>query len=192
MTTCSLVLTVLGDDRPGLVEALAFIVAAHGGNWLESRMAHLAGKFAGILRVSVPAPQADALATALQGLETHGLRVMVEHSRADTPAHNYQWFRLNLVGHDHPGIVRDVARALAWQGINIEEFHTELASAPMSGEILFKATAQIRVPLTVVVTDLQDHLEQLAHTLMVDIVLENASAEAQTAGATASTSGLRT
>lgn len=173
MITHSLVLTVLGDDRPGLVESLASMVTAHGGNWLESRMAHLAGKFAGILRVSVPAPNAEALTTALQGLAAHGLRVMVERSLADEPAQGYQWLRLNVVGHDHPGIVRDISQALAWRGINIDEFDTELTSAPMSGEILFQATAQLRVPLAVVVTELQEHLEQLAHNLMVDIALED-------------------
>ena len=49
-----LVLTLIGSDRPGLVEAVAEVIAGHGGNWLESRMAHLAGKFAGILRVEIP------------------------------------------------------------------------------------------------------------------------------------------
>ncbi len=44
-----LVLTLIGPDRPGLVEAVAEPIAAHGGNWLESRMAHLAGQFAGIV-----------------------------------------------------------------------------------------------------------------------------------------------
>ena len=51
----NLVLTLIGPDRPGLVEAVAQPIAANGGNWLESRMAHLGGKFAGILRVDVPA-----------------------------------------------------------------------------------------------------------------------------------------
>ena len=39
----SLVMTVMGEDRPGLVEALARTVSERGGNWLESRMSHLAG-----------------------------------------------------------------------------------------------------------------------------------------------------
>ena len=48
-----LVLTVISDDKPGVVETLAKTITEHGGNWLECRMSHLAGKFAGILRVSV-------------------------------------------------------------------------------------------------------------------------------------------
>ena len=58
----SLVLTVIGADRPGIVEQLSDSVLAAGANWEESRMARLAGKFAGVLRVSVDAARADRLA----------------------------------------------------------------------------------------------------------------------------------
>ena len=80
-----LVLTLIGADRPGLVEAVAQTVADRGGNWLESRMIHLAGKFAGILRVEVPPGQADALARALEGLGATGLRVVAASSERAAP-----------------------------------------------------------------------------------------------------------
>lgn len=175
MLTTYLVLTVLGDDRPGLVESLSEVIAAHAGNWLESRMAHLAGKFAGILRASVPQANADALTNALQELESHGLRMIVEWSTSDEPVQDYRWLRLDLIGHDRPGIIRDISRSLAWRGINIDELNTEYMSAPMSGDMLFKATAQLRVPLEVAITELQENLETLAHDLMIDIILEDVS-----------------
>jgi len=175
MATLSLVLTVLSDDRPGLVESLAAVITAHNGNWLESRMAHLAGQFAGILRASVPEDQAEALMSALQGLASQGLRVVVKRSTTEALPRDQQWLRLNVVGNDHPGIVRDLAHALKQYGINIDELYTECSSAPMSGTALFKATAQLRVPPQVVVADLQEHLERLAHDLMVDVLLEEVS-----------------
>jgi len=168
----SLVLTVLGEDRPGLVESLASIIAAHDGNWLESRMAQLAGQFAGILRASVPDANAVALMNALQGLAVHGLQVVVAHSSTDEPAPNTRWLTLDLVGNDHLGIIRDLARTLAQRGINIEELQTECTSAPMTGGMLFKTTARLHVPHAVVVSELQGILERLAHDLMVDITLE--------------------
>ena len=171
-----LVLTVLGEDRPGLVESLSQAIAAHNGNWLESRMARLAGKFAGILRVSVPEANAEALVSTLRGLESQGLRVVVEWSTSDEPARDYRWLKLDLVGNDRPGIIRDISQALAWRGVNIDELHTEYTSAPMSGEMLFKATAQLRVPLDVAIAALQENLERLAHDLMVDLTLEEVSA----------------
>jgi glycine cleavage system regulatory protein len=168
----SLVLTVLGEDRPGLVEALSHIIAAHQGNWLESRMAHLAGQFAGILRASVPEANAAALRTALQGLASRGLQVVIAHSSTDAPAPVARWLMLDLVGNDHPGIIRDLALTLAQRGINIDELQTACTSAPMTGAMLFKATARLRVPREVAIADLRTALEQLAHDLVVDITLE--------------------
>ena len=52
MTT--LVLTLIGDDRPGLVSAVSGPVEACGGTWQRSQLARLAGKFAGSVLVSVP------------------------------------------------------------------------------------------------------------------------------------------
>jgi glycine cleavage system regulatory protein len=173
--TIYLVLTVLGEDRPGLVESLSSVIAAHEGNWLESRMARLAGKFAGILRASVPEAHADTLARALQELEREGLALTIERSSVDEAAQGYQWLTLALTGYDHPGIIRDISHALALRRINIDELHTEYTSAPMSGEMLFKARAQLRIPLDVAIRELQEDLEQLAHGLMVDITLEVAA-----------------
>src|SRR3954462_12634812 len=77
MPNTSLVLTVLGQDRPGLVESIARVVAEHGGNWIESRMAHVAGHFAGILRVEIGANQSEALTAALRGLAASGLELII-------------------------------------------------------------------------------------------------------------------
>ncbi|MBU6426076.1 MAG: hypothetical protein KGQ69_07045, partial [Rhodospirillales bacterium] len=50
----SLVVSLAGADRPGLVNSLSVKIAAGGGSWLESRLAHLADTFAGIILVRVP------------------------------------------------------------------------------------------------------------------------------------------
>jgi len=167
----SLVLTVIGLDRPGLVEILSQAIADHEASWLESRMAHLAGKFAGILRVSVPEARAEALSQALHSLEAHGLRIVVEPCAELAAAEELRSFRLELVGHDRPGIIRDVSRALSKQGVNVDELHSECSSAPMAGGSLFKATAELGVPTAVSIDSLRDELEQIAQDLIVDIQL---------------------
>src|SRR5690348_14154693 len=116
----SVVLTVIGDDKPGILEQLAERVLATGANWEESRMARLAGKFAGLLRVSVESDQADALASALRSLDAGGLRVIVEQSSAGIAPVPHT-IGLELLGNDRPGIVRDISRVLAQHGVNIEE-----------------------------------------------------------------------
>jgi glycine cleavage system regulatory protein len=167
----SLVLTVIGDDRPGIVEQLSDQVLAAGANWEESRMARLAGKFAGILRVSVEAERAESLAAGLKAAAAGDLTVVVERS-GDRDAAALRPLRLELLGNDHPGIIRDISRVLAQHGVNIEELETDLTSAPMSGETLFRARARLGIPPAVTIERLRERLEALAGELMVDLALE--------------------
>ena len=171
--TVSLVLTVIGDDKPGLVDSLSGIIAEHGGNWLESRMAQLAGKFAGILCVDVAQTRADALMAALQTLEAKGLKVTVEKGAAGDSVVLFRTLNLELVGQDHPGIVHDISHALASRSISVEELSTETSSASMAGGTLFHANARLSVPETVRTEELRDLLESLANELMVDITLDD-------------------
>ncbi len=172
-----LILTVIGKDRPGLVRALSEKVAACDGNWLESRMARLAGEFAGIVRVSVPEAKSAALVEALHGLAGEGLSVSVEKSSRGALPAGREAFTLELMGHDHPGIVREVARALAERGVNIEELATEIASGSMSGAAIFRATARLSAPATTTAAELREVLERLAGDLMVEIALAEAPPE---------------
>ena len=166
-----LVLTLLGPDRPGLVEAVAQAIVACGGNWVESRMARLAGKFAGVLRVELPAAGVDQLRAALTRLEIHGLRIVLEPADSAPWVEPQQVMELELLGLDRPGLVREVSRLLAAQNINVEELVTDRSSAPMSGEMMFRARARLAVPAGVDVAAVRASLERLAGDLMVEIRL---------------------
>lgn len=167
-----LVLTVIAQDEPGIVETLSQTVSDHGANWLGSRMARLAGEFAGIVEVSVPDDAASKLGDALRGLESRGIRVQIAQSTAGEPTPESRTLLLELVGNDRPGIVREVAQALAGRGVNVDELTTGCESAPMSGEVLFRATARLQVPESVTVEALGDELEKIAADLMVDLKLD--------------------
>jgi glycine cleavage system regulatory protein len=170
----TLVMTVIGPDRTGLVESIARFVAGHEGNWLESRMCRLGGEFAGIVRVAVPREKAAALTAALQTLQSTGLSVVVRSDTA-SPAAAPAFLNLELVGHDRPGIVHEITRALAAHGVNVEELTTELVSAPMSGEPLFQARAALRPPAGCDTAALRRDLEKIATNLMVDLTLGQAT-----------------
>ena len=136
-----LVLTVIGNDRPGLVEELSTTISACQGNWLEASMSHLAGQFAGIVRVELPAAQVAPLQGALRGLVD--LQITTATSAGDSPAEG-RTLLLSLVGHDRIGIVREVTQILARHAVNVEKLTTYIASAPMSAETLFHANAELR------------------------------------------------
>jgi len=166
--TTNLVLTVIGDDKPGLVEALSRAIASNSGNWLESSMSQLAGKFAGILRVSVADTEAEKLIAALQNLSPD-LKLLIERAAADGAGDSSLSVALNLVANDRPGIIREISRALAGLSINVENMSTRCVSAPMSGEPLFKAEALLKVPAGFKLERLQLELEDLADDLIVEI-----------------------
>lgn len=167
----SLVLTVIGTDRPGIVEQLSDRVLAAEANWEESRMARLAGKFAGVLRVSVDADRADRLAADLQAVASGDLTVVIERS-GEIEVSRFLAISLEIVGQDRPGIVRDISHVLARRGVNIEELETEVSSAAMSGESIFRARARLRLPDATNVDDIRNVLEAMADNLMVDIVFD--------------------
>ena len=164
-----LVMTLLGQDRPGLVEMVARLVNDHQGNWLESRVSHLGGQFAGILRVAVPEDQADSLLQALGALASQGLKVLAHPAAELSKPSSGALVQLEIVGQDRPGIIRQISHTLAAHQVNVEELDTECSSAPMSGETLFTAKARLRLPSTPAGTaDLQKALETIAADLMVE------------------------
>lgn len=166
----SLVLTAIGDDRPGLVEALATTISNAGGNWLESSMAQLAGKFAGILRVEVADDAAERLISALEAMEA--LRVTVTRASDVSAPEAPRRLHLTLVGQDRVGIVREVSQVLARHAVNVEELNTLISSAPMSGETLFHARASLQGGQDLDAAALKAALEALSNDLIVDITLD--------------------
>ena len=172
MQSSLLVMTIIGLDRSGLVDSVASVVAAHGGNWLESRMSRLGGHFAGILRVELPRDREAALTESLRSLASEGLTVVVHPDARSNAATQEPLCILEIMGQDRPGIVRDISRVLAELGISIQELNTEIASAAMSGEHMFTADAVLHVPAAVPTAELSRVLETLANELMVDVTLD--------------------
>ncbi|KAA5608254.1 glycine cleavage system protein R [Rhodovastum atsumiense] len=165
----SLILTLVGPDRPGVVRQLSEEVAARGGNWLESRMARLAGQFAGIALVAVPRAELAGFSEAVAAYQSGGLRVLVQEGSAQTVSIAHTAFQVELIGQDRPGIVRDITQALANRGVNIEELTTDVLSGSFSGEHLFRAEIRLRAPAAEAVDLVREDLERLGNELMVDI-----------------------
>lgn len=165
----NLVLSLIGDDRPGLVSALADAVAARGGNWERSQLAHLDGKFAGIVAVSVAADDADALVAAVTGLD--GLLEVAVHDANPVAAREDKWTALSIgvLGNDRPGIVAAVAAALSASGVTIEKMTTATREAPMAGGPLFEARLEVLVPPEVEPATVRADLERISAELLVEL-----------------------
>lgn len=167
----SIVVTAVGPDRPGLVSRLSEVGSRFGASWAGSRMANLAGQFAGMVQFEVATEKADALASALAALESPELHVVVARAGSGRKAGEARLVHLEIVGHDRPGIVKDLSSSLATLGVSIEELQTEVASAAMAGGSLFKVHAELAVPAGVDNRQLRRSLEALANEMMVDVKL---------------------
>lgn len=174
----SLIVTAIGADRPGIVSMLSDRAQGFGANWAGSRMANLAGQFAGMVHFEVPAQNAEPLAQALRGLEVSGLRVVIAKVEAPRAPAGRRIVKLELTGLDRPGIVRDLSRSLAGQGVSIDELHTEIVDGGTAAEHLFKVKALLVVPEALGNETLRRSLDALANEMMIDIGLGNQAAAA--------------
>ncbi|MDO5535588.1 MAG: ACT domain-containing protein [Propionibacteriaceae bacterium] len=167
MTT--LVLTVIGGDRSGIVSSLADVVARHDGNWDRSQIAELAGAFAGIIIVSVPADRTAALRADLEALPDLTLAIHEADAAAvDEPTDHLS---VELLGNDRPGLVKELTAVFAAHGLSIEQFESGSFDAPMAGGRLFEALLVVPIGPDADLDALRADLERLALELMVDIAV---------------------
>lgn len=161
------IFTVIGSDRPGLTGALADAVLAVGGNWLESHLSRLGGKYVGSVLVELPPEALEKLEIAVAKVDAVGLKVAVVAAGEDDAAGAP--LSLSLVGQDRPGIVREVTTALAALHVNIERFQSDTEQSAWSGAPLFRAEADLRLPPGISEDDVQAALEAISGEIMVDI-----------------------
>ena len=168
----NIVLTVISEDKPGIVEAIANTVNSHHGNWLESRLAQLAGKFAGVISVSVSPENQQDLTKALDALKAQGINIVIdEQIGSDQPSPEGAPAYFSAAGPDRKGIVKEISQAFASRNINLQSLETELSSMPYSGEPLFQAEGNISLPEGVDLQDLSDTLDEIADNLGLDFSL---------------------
>jgi glycine cleavage system regulatory protein len=172
----TLILSVIGSDRPGLTQALAGAVLAAGGNWLESHLSRLGGLYVGSVLVELDEARVDALRAAVREVDAQGLEVRIAPAPAPAAPSPGEDARFSLVGQDRPGIVQQVTAVFTRLGANIEAFETWLGVEPHSGAPLFHMDARLRLPPPLRVDDVQAALEEISGEIMVDIALTPANA----------------
>ena len=168
----SIVLIIIADDQPGIIETVSRVLKNHDGNWTQSSMSSLAGQFAGILLASLPSAKTDACLEDLLALESKGLQIIVRTGADKSRLDNAQEFSMQLVGNDRPGIVHDITAVLTSHMVSVIDLETTVEGAAMGGGELFKARVQLLLPESSDIFALESELEELANDLMVDIRLE--------------------
>jgi glycine cleavage system regulatory protein len=163
----SLIITLLGTDRSGLVKSLSKVVKQHQGNWQESRMVRMDGQFAGLAHVSIDSSYTETLTEALIALQTKDLQILIKESNTSPTSSNT--LSLELLGNDRQGIIHEITQQLSSLKVNIEKLHSEQRVAPMSNETLFYAEMVLGLPDGVTEEHIQHTFETLSDSLMVDV-----------------------
>lgn len=164
-----MILSAIGSDRPGLTQMLAEAVYGAGGNWLESHLSRLGGKYVGAVLVEIEAERLPELERAIRAVDASGLHVSLLPS--GDAAEAGETLQIELVGQDRPGIVREVTRVLAGLCVNIEDFATGTEYGAQTGEPLFRAAARLTLPPGLAHADVQDALEAISGEIMVDFAI---------------------
>lgn len=166
----TLILSVMGSDRPGLTQALASAVLKAGGNWLESHLSRLGGLYVGSVLVELEPGAVETLRAAVREVDAQGLEVRI--APADRAAEGAgESVGFSLVGQDRPGIVHQVTAVLTGLGANIEAFETRISEEPHSGAPLFHMEARLRLPPGLRADKVQAALEEISGEIMVDVAL---------------------
>lgn len=170
MPNKNLIITLMSDDKPGIVSQVAQIIASHDANWLDSHLVQLAGKFTGLLRVDVPQDKIASLTTALESLKDNGIATLIEHETLINDA-NLKKMQFELSGPDRTGIVSEIATAFNTANVSIDKIQTHCSSSPWSGEPLFEANGELLAPLTLSNDDLTETLNTIEDALGINITI---------------------
>ena len=137
-------LTLVGEDRPGIVAKLTAALFAAGCNLGEATMARLGGNFSVMLMVQ-HAGTLEALLAVVEpvaeelGLRAHGDRIdgrLHRHLIPDT--------QVTVYGADRAGIVAQVTGALAAAGFDILDLQSDVGGSEASPLYIMTMEGQAR------------------------------------------------
>jgi len=162
-----LVITILGKDRPGLVENISSVVLKNHGNWLSSNLSHLVGHFAGIIQLEVAEEHFPSLQSALNKLPK--LDVHIETGNTEIEPSTLEQINLVITGNDRPGIVQGLASVIRHKGANITHLNSRQQCAPNWGGVIFSAVATVTLPNGMDKDEVIEALESITSDLIGDI-----------------------
>lgn len=169
----SLVISLIADDKPGIVEALSALVSQHQGNWLDSSLSQLEGKFAGIVHITLPETQLTPFKEGLGQLENRsGIQAISSEVQARITGEELRSIQFTLLGNDRPGIIKEISQAFSRHHINLEQLNSSCTSMPWSGTPMFNAHGRISAPQSMDFDTLYDQLDDIADQLGIDVELK--------------------
>ncbi|MCW8919077.1 MAG: glycine cleavage system protein R [Gammaproteobacteria bacterium] len=170
-----LVISALGQDRPGIVKNLTQPISESGANILDSRMTILGGEFAVLMMVEGGWDTIAKLEAQLPALEQRlGLTIVARRTTSQQPQANAIPYSVNVVALDHPGIVNQLADFFSGRHINIQDLFTDCYNAAHTGTPMFTATLVVNIPGDISIARLREEFFDFCDSLNLDGIIEPA------------------
>lgn len=170
----NLVISALGNDKPGIVNELSKAILDHGGNINESRMMVLGGEFAMMLLVTGNQDSIENINSKLDQIaETLGLTLIAKETHQQESKQKRLPYQVTVISMDHPGIVHEISDFLSSRNLNIEEIETTTYPAAHTGTPMFSLEMTISIPADSSVRVLRDEFITFCDDLNLDANLES-------------------
>ena len=171
-----LVISALGQDKPGIVKALSKTILDNGGNICDSRMSVLGDEFALVMMVSCSSEVIANIENSMFALQdTVGLTIICKQTAARHAADKRIPYEINIVAMDNPGIVHDVTDFLHDKHVNVEELSTSTYSAPHTGTTMFSLDLSVSLPATLNVSTFKNEFLSFCDELNLDAMIQRLS-----------------
>lgn len=170
----NLVITALGNDKPGIVNELSKAILDHGGNITESRMMVLGGEFAIMLLITGNQENIDNVNAAIDSIgKALKLTLIAKETQPQEKSIKRLPYQVTVVSMDHPGIVHNISDFLLSHNLNIEEIETTTYPAAHTGTPMFSLKMTISIPADSSVRSLRDEFITFCDDLNLDASLDN-------------------
>jgi len=170
-----LIISAVGQDRPGIVDRISGAIYELGFNLEDSRMAILGGEFALVALVAGPPDRLSEVRQVVGRLcQELELLAQFKATRVGPPGPEASGgisCRLTAVAMDHPGIVHKITHLLAQEGVNVAALETRVTHAPDSGTPIFALELEVQVPAGLPLARLRQALEELSEAENLDLEL---------------------
>ena len=170
----NLVITALGQDKPGIVNELSKAILDNGGNITDSHMMVLSGEFAIMLLVTGSIKGITNINSKLDEIsKSLGLTLIAKETEQQKSNKERLPYHVSVVSMDHPGIVHNISDFLSSHNLNIEEIETKTYPAAHTGTAMFSLDMIISIPADSSVRALRDEFLLFCDDLNLDASLES-------------------
>ncbi len=169
-----IVISVLGQDRPGIIAAISMVLYQAGCNIENVSQTILQSEFSGIFIASIPADQSAQdlclqLEKALTPLKQHVYVKYLEHIKGDYPFDESEPFIIVTKGPDKKGLVAGISEVIARYGANVTNLQAvfEGGDDPDKNIMIYEVDIPIRIDRQKFHEDLRNRAQELRLSISI-------------------------